>query len=135
MKRFVVLAGVALLAACGAKKEAATPEVAATNTMDNAMAVAPAVVTANGATPGKYDVTEADGSKHISELKADGTYQDWQGDKATEQGTGAVKDGKTCFVPQGKAEQCYTEGARAADGSFSATGADGKVAQGKPHAG
>ena len=52
-----------------------------------------------------------------------------------EKGKWAVKDGKTCFDDDGaKPEVCYTDSAPAADGSFTATEADGKVTQVKPHA-
>jgi hypothetical protein len=138
MKKFVLLAGVALLAACGTKEpapeatatdatatEAATPAVAATG-----------ATTANGAGPGSYDVTHPDGTTGVDTLQADGTYVSRDAsDKVVEKGTWASKDGKTCFIPEGKTEECYTEGARAADGSFDATGPDGKVTKVKPHVG
>ena len=132
MKKLILLAGVALLAACGGKSDTAT-EAAAT---ESAMATAAATVTpVASATPGVYDVTYPDGSKSMDALMDDGTYvsRDPSG-KVVDKGAWAIKDGKTCFTPEGKAEECYTESARAADGSFSATGADGKVTQVKPHA-
>ena len=130
MNKFVLLASVALLASCGAKKD----DAAAGTATDAAMATEAATAPVVSATPGVYDVTNPDGTKSMDALMDDGTYvsRDSAG-KVSDKGTWASKDGKTCFTPQGKAEACYTEGARAADGSFSATGADGKVTQVAPH--
>jgi len=142
MKKLALLAGVALLAACGSKQEAASPEAAASDTMPidvsagTAATPAAGATTANGSPVGSYDVTMPDGKTGTSTLLADGTYVDRDtNDKVTQKGTWSVKEGKTCFVPEGKPEECYTEGARNADGSFDAVGPDGKVTKVKPHAG
>jgi hypothetical protein len=132
MKHLILLAGVALLASCGSK----TDEPAAGAATEEAMPADAAATPAMSATPGSYDVTQADGTVGVDTLMADGTYVSRDAnDKVTEKGTWASKDGKTCFTPEGKSEMCYTEGARAADGSFDATGPDGKVTHVKPHAG
>ena len=126
MKKLILLAGIAALAACSGKEPAAEETTAAE------VAAAPAVT----ATPGSYDVTGPDGAKLVATLMADGTYVDRdEAGKVLEKGTWATKDGKTCFDDEGdKAEVCYTDSAPAADGSFTATEADGKVTQVKPHA-
>jgi hypothetical protein len=130
MNKLILLAGVALLASCGSKSEAPAP--AAT---EEAMAADTAAPMA-AATPGSYDVTMPDGKTGVDTLMADGTYVSRDpNDKVTEKGTWVSKDGKTCFTPEGKSETCYTETARNADGSFDATGPDGKVTKVKPHAG
>ena len=134
MKNLALLVGVALLASCGAKKEAAAPDAMASAdaTMPMDAGASPA---ATGPTAGSYDVTGPDGSKSVTTIMADGTYVDRDAkDKVIEKGMVARKDGKTCFTPAGKTETCYTDGAVAADGSFTATAADGKVTQVKPHA-
>ena len=138
MKTFALLAGVALLAACSQKTDDTAADVAASDAAAMPADVeASGPATANGATPGSYDVTNPDGSTTVSTLVADGTYVDRDAaGKVTEKGAWAVKDGKTCFDAEGDvAEVCYTEGARNADGSFDATGPDGKVTKVKPHAG
>ena len=135
MKKLALIAGVALLASCGSKEPApeATATADASMPMDAAAGASSAPVAS--ATPGSYDVTGPDGTKTVDTLMADGTYVTRDpSDKVTDKGSWTSKDGKTCFTPEGKAEICYAEGARAADGSFSATGADGKVTQVKPHA-
>lgn len=131
MKKLMLLASIAALAACSGKQPAAEDTAAAEAPATEAVAAAPAP----SPTPGSYDVTLPDGTKVVDTLMADGNYVTRDAaDKVTVKGTWAVKDGKTCFVPEGKAEECYAEGARGADGSFSATGADGKITQVKPHA-
>jgi hypothetical protein len=128
-----VLAGIALLAGCGEGREAATPTDAATEAMPIEAAspetAATGMTTANGTTPGTYDVTAPDGTKMVSTLNADGTYQDTDAaGKVAEKGMWAVKDGRTCFDPEGdKAETCFSEGTRAADGSFEAKDDKGQV--------
>ena len=132
MKKLVLLAGIALLASCGSKEPA--PEATATADASMPMDAASAAPVA-AATPGSYDVTAPDGTKTVDTLMADGTYVTRDlSDKVTDKGTWTSKDGKTCFTAAGKTEMCYSESAHAADGSFSATGADGKVTQVKPHA-
>ena len=132
MKAFALLAGVAMLASCGSKTDEA-PAGAATEEAMPADAGSPAAEMTPAA--GSYDVTSPDGKMSVDTLMDDGTYvsRDEAG-KVTEKGKWAVKDGKTCFTPEGQAETCFTEGARAADGSFEATGPDGKVTKVKPHA-
>ena len=132
MKRLaIIVAPLALLAACEARDDAA-PDATATETMPVDAAATPA---AAGPTPGSYDVTAPDGTKTVDTLMADGTYvsRDAQ-DKVVEKGAWAVKDGKTCFTPEGKTETCYTESTPAADGSFTATGPDGTSVTVKPRA-
>ena len=131
MKKLILLAGIAALAACTGKERAAE-ETATAEAPAAAVAAAPAV----GPTPGSYDVTGPDGTKLVATLMADGTYVDRdEAGKVLEKGKWAAKGGKTCFDDEGdKAEVCYTDSAPAADGSFTATEADGKVTQVKPHA-
>ena len=131
MKKLILLAGIAALAAC-TSKEPAAEETAAAEAPAAAVAAAPAAAP----TPGSYDVTGPDGTKLVATLMADGTYVDRdEAGKVLEKGKWAAKDGKTCFDDEGaKAEVCYTDSAPAADGSFTATEADGKVTQVKPHA-
>ena len=132
MKKLALIAGLALLASCGSKEPAPEATASADATMPMDAAASPAAV---AAAPGSYDVTGPDGTKTVDTLMADGTFVSRDAsDKVIDKGTWRSSDGKTCFTSEGKTELCYTEGARAADGSFSATGADGKVTQVKPHA-
>ena len=125
MKRFALLAGIALLAACSEKEEAAaSPEAAASDAMPMDAGASPAV---GGGVPGTYDVTQADGSKLVATLNADGTYQRDFGDRV-EKGTYFFKGNQTCFDPEGDAgENCNTRGPAAADGNFDSTDPKGAV--------
>ena len=129
MKKILLVASFALLASCSGKNDTA----AAPDATESAAATT--AVAATGPVPGDYDVTGPDGTKLVATLAADGTYVDHDpAGKELEKGTWAVKEGKTCFMPAGKAEVCYTDSAPAADGSFTATDAKGAVTQVKPHA-
>lgn len=132
MNKLALIAGVALLASCNSKAPAPDAVATADATMPMDAGMTPS---AASAVPGSYDVTSADGSKTVDTLKADGTFVSRDAkDKVVDKGTWKGEPGKTCFTSQGKAEQCYTESAHAADGSFTATGADGKTAKVAPHA-
>ena len=98
---------------------------------------AAAVTAANGSPAGAYEATAADGTVTTTTLNADGTYTDVDAAGATvAEGTWAVTDGKTCFMPttEGVTPMCYTESAPAADGSFTATPDDGDPVTVKPAA-
>ena len=139
MKKFVILGAVALLAACGSKTEPAADTSATPAAMGDASAPAmgdasaPAMVAA-APKPGSYDVTDPAGKKSVTTIMADGTFVDRDtAGKVTSKGKVAMKDGKTCFTDEKAVETCYTDGKPAADGSFDATSADGKVTKVSPH--
>lgn len=128
MKHYVLLAAVSILAACS-QQNAAEPAASESTAATAEAAPAPTP------TAGTYDVSMPDGTKGVSILNADGSYEDQDaGGKTTAKGTWAMKDGKTCFMPEGKAEECFAESARAADGSFTATDAKGATVQVTPRA-
>lgn len=118
MKKLVFLSLVCALAACKAEP-AKEPAAADTAT---APATEAAATVANGTQVGMFEVTMKDGSTITADIKADGTYSDMDASgKVTASGKWAVKDGKTCFMPDGKDEECWTETAPGPDGSFTAT--------------
>jgi hypothetical protein len=126
MKKLLLVAGFAALAACGQKQEPAASEdtnaTVAEADANAADANAAGMVTANGSLPGTYEVTMKDGSKGQSTLNPDGTYVDKDSDGSESKGTWNVAGGKTCFDPEGdEGPTCYTETSTAADGSFTAT--------------
>jgi hypothetical protein len=123
MKKLLLIAGFAALAACGQKQEPAATEDANAMTADaGATDSNAAMTTANGSLPGTYEVTMKDGSKGQSTLNADGTYVDKNSDGTESKGTWNVAGGKTCFDPEGDdGPTCYTETSAAADGTFTAT--------------
>lgn len=125
MKSLFLIAGFVALAACGQKQEPAATEDANTAIAEadaNATVSNSAMLTANGSSPGTYEVTMKDGSKGQSTLNADGTYVDKNSDGTESKGTWNVAGGKTCFDPEGDAgPTCYTETATAPDGTFTAT--------------
>jgi hypothetical protein len=127
-----LLVAAAIAALGGCQKPATTSnetnETAAANSAATAPAPAPAaMVTANGSTPGTYEVTTKDGKKGHTVLNADGTYVDTDPSGKETKGAWNVTGGKTCFDPEGaEGPACYTEGAVGADGSFTATSDKGE---------
>ncbi len=131
MKKFAIIAGFALLAACnqGGKEAPAAEETTAAATPEAAV-----MTTANGSLAGTYTVVDAKGTEGTSVLNADGTFADTGADGKTTEGTWAVVDGKTCFTAKGEGEkpECWTEAAPGADGSFAATSDSGESVTVKP---
>ena len=129
--RFLILSCAALaLASCGKKDEA--PVVVQSDTV----VATDAAVAAALPTAGVYEVTDAAGKKlGTSTINADGSFADDMVGAKRVAGIVKMIDGKTCFDPSGKAEpECYTDSAPAADGSFTATNAQGVVLTVRPKA-
>ena len=125
MKTYLILAAATLaLTACGSKTDAD----ADTTPMATDTAMATPVATtaaATGSMAGVYEVTMADGSKMTETINADGTYTDVMDGKETT-GIWRMDGERACFDPAGDApETCQTTSAPGADGSFTATRADG----------
>jgi len=122
MKKLLLVA-VATAALVGCQKPANQSEANASNTSATTPAPTPAaMVTANGSTPGTYEVTMKDGTKSKAVLNADGTYVDTDPKGKETKGTWNVTGGKTCFDPEGnEGPSCYSETPVGADGSFTAT--------------
>ena len=70
MKNLALLAGVALLASCGAKKDAAAPDAMASADATMPMNAGASPAAAMTTAPGSYDVTTPDGSKIVGTLMA-----------------------------------------------------------------
>jgi len=129
MKNLLLVAAAAA-ALVGCQKPADQSNQAASNAAATpAPAPAPAaMVTANGSTPGTYEVTTKDGKKGHTVLNADGTYVDTDPGGKETKGTWNVTGGKTCFDPEGaEGPACYAETAVGADGSFTATSDKGET--------
>ena len=130
--RLLILSTAALaLSACGKKEEAP-----AAVTSDAVAATDAAAAPTALPTPGVYEVIDARGKDAgTTTINADGSYVDESIDGHRVAGIVKMVDGKTCFDPSGKAEaECYTDSARAADGSFTATDANGLVVTVRPKA-
>lgn len=124
MKRLIPIAAAAALAACSQPAEE-TP--APDETADAAAPVDTVAISqlAGPEAAGTYEVTWADGTMTTTTINADGTYVDMMDGEETAHGTWAVKEGRNCLTPEGGAELCWTDGAPADDGSWTATAEDG----------
>jgi len=140
MKTMLLLATVAALSACTPKAENTTEStntVTTTDSMTTANAATENTTAATASTnetaawtgfePGTYVVTDAKGAKADITIKADGTYSSVDAAKKTETGTFVMKGAKGCFTAKGAAEMCWSNSARAADGSWTGTADDGSA--------
>lgn len=110
MKKLILLAGVAMLAACDNKADDA---VVADDTMadDTVMVDETAAAPMNYA--GSFEVTSVEGeAMGTTTTNADGTYIDTNPDGSTASGTWRLADdGKLCFDEDGEdPEKCWTAG-------------------------
>jgi hypothetical protein len=129
--RIALTASIALaLSACGKKDEAPVADTTEAAVATDAAAVA--------ALPpaGTYELLDAAGKvQGTTTINADGTYAEQMAGAGRVAGIVKLVDGKTCFDPSGKApEECFTDSAPAADGSFTATDAKGVVVTVRPKA-
>lgn len=121
MKTLIALVSLAALAAC-AEPAAETPTPAETVAAE----AAPATTAADMA--GTYEAKYPDGSVHVVVFDADGNFTETDAEGVVTKGLFAVKDGKSCFNPEGDAaEVCWTDGEPDATGAFSSTAPDGTV--------
>ena len=128
MKKIVLVAALAALAACS--KPEAAPTEAATETA----AVTPAATTAETVAAdgkpsvGKFKVTSHDGKVYMEEDKADGTYVGTLDGKVVETGKWEQKDrGTFCFTKDTKdaKQECNAE--KVEGGKWITTNAKGEV--------
>lgn len=119
MKKILVVAGLAVLAACS-QAEAPAPE------PTEEEAAAPA---ANEG-PGTFEVTYADGSVGSVTTTEDGKFTATLGEESGA-GTYTQEEGKICFDPEGddpeQPTRCWTNGDVGEDGSWTSTADDGET--------
>lgn len=122
MKKVVIIAALATLAACSQKTEKAAEADTAP------VEAATATVTDSASLTGDFDVKMADGKMAKTTINADGTYVDTGPDGKETKGKFAMKDGKECFDADGdEAEICWTSTKPGADGSFTSTSDKGET--------
>lgn len=122
MKKLILIAAVATLAACN-NKAAEAPAADSTATSTAAAAAGKSITP-----PGLYSVVGEQGPVGTTQINADGTYVDKAPDGAEVRGTITAKNGMDCFDPDGaEGETCFTMTVPGADGSFQATSTDGKM--------
>ena len=127
MKKIVLVAALATLAACS--KPEAAPTEAATEA-----ATAPAATTAENIAAdgkpsvGKFKINSHDGKVYMEEDKADGTYVTTSDGKVVDTGKWEQKDRNTfCFTKDAKdaKQECNTE--KVEGGKWTTTNAKGEV--------
>lgn len=122
MKKYLLIAGIAALAACGQKESAP----AATDANSAAAApVTPAEFQLNETT---WTFTDKDGQAVQESIDASGNYVATSGAKEVDRGTSAMKDGKACFTSSTdkSGETCWTVQPVAIGSSMNATSDKGE---------
>ena len=127
MKKFLIVAACGALAACGSNEADTTAE-----PMNDTTATTQAGTTDTATASqmaGSYEMTMSDGTVVRQQVNADGTYVDSDMDgNELERGTWRQQGSQLCYDDAGPgAEECWTGGTPGADGSFTATGADGST--------
>lgn len=119
MKKLIALASCVALAACAQGEDDAAVEADAATTAE-----APA----EESMAGTYEATMADGTVVTTIVDEDGNYVDRVDGARVEMGTVAMVNGQTCFnsSEEGSAPDCWTDGEKAEDGSWTATNDDGE---------
>ena len=83
--------------------------------------------------PGTYQVTRAGGEVDYIEIHPGMTFSRVAADGSATGGSIFMKDGKTCFLVEGQAqENCFTDGPRQTDGTMKTTSANGDVSTVRP---
>ncbi|MEL1250797.1 hypothetical protein [Aurantiacibacter gilvus] len=120
MKRIAIAAAALAMAGCG---QTAEEDVEAAATEETAEASVAAI------TPGLYAVGDETTEYGRSQLNADGTYVDMNGEEVVGTGTWSAEGATMCFDPEGddlgQQERCWTNAPPDADGSFMTTRDDG----------
>ena len=124
MKKLIILAATASLAACGGGAE----ETDMSNVDDTMGDTAVTDTAAPGQMAGTYESTADDGTVTMQQVNADGTYVDTVDGEETERGTWRQQGDQLCYDPDGDAgETCYTGSEPGSDGSFTVTGKNGET--------
>ncbi len=138
MKKFAILAASAAFALAGcngaeAPAEGDAPDAASEETADASDVLEGDAPGFEAVATGTYEVTRADGSVDYIEIFDGMTYSRIAADGTATGGTIFMQAGQTCFVVEGEEGQnCFTDGAKAEDGSMQTTSEAGDVATVRP---
>jgi hypothetical protein len=126
-----------VLAGCNnnAGSDASEPEATATaaEVTDNSDVLEGDAPGFEAVAPGTYQVTRSGGEVDFIEIHPGMTFSRVAADGTATGGSIFMKDGKTCFLVEGQAqENCFTDGPRQPDGSMQTTSAEGNVSQVRP---
>jgi hypothetical protein len=137
MRKSILFAAVFALAACnGADNEADDADAGTTQAgeaADNSDVLEGEAPGFEAVAPGTYKVTRPGGEVDYIEIHPGMTFSRVAADGTATGGSIFMKDGKTCFLVEGDAEEnCFTDGPRQADGTMETTSANGDVSTVRP---
>ena len=126
MKKFILLAAVAALAACS--KPAPAPEAVTSETAAATTAAAASVAADGKPSVGKFKITDKDGKVYMEEDKADGTYVTTQDGKVVETGRWSQPNpNKFCFTKDEKDAKEVCNDEKVEGGKWTTVNAKGEV--------
>ena len=131
MRKTIAFAAMLALAACnnaGSDADNADADAAATSEADASDVLVGEKPGFEAVAPGTYQVTRAGGEVDYIEIHPGMTFSRVAADGTATGGSIFMKDGKTCFLVEGREqEDCFTDGARQPDGTMQTTSASGNV--------
>jgi len=143
VRKTIAFAAMLALAACnkagtnsntGADTKAGNANAAATGeAADNSSVLTGDKPGFEAVAPGTYQVTRSGGEVDYIEIHPGMTFSRVAADGTATGGSIFMKDGKTCFLVEGKAqEDCFTDGPHKPDGTMQTTAANGNVSTVRP---
>ena len=110
MKKLTLIAGIAALAACGQREEAAPAENADMNVAEANMAEPAALAAAFKLNETTWTFTDKEGQAVQESIDANGNYIANAGEKHIDHGTSVMKGDKACFTSamDHQGETCWT---------------------------
>lgn len=135
MKKTIAFAALLALAACNnADSDADDASTAATpatgEVADNSSVLEGEAPGFEAVAPGTYQVTRSGGEVDYIEIHPGLTFSRIAADGTATGGSIFMKDGKTCFLVEGKdQEDCFTDGPRGPDGTMETKAANGNVSK------
>ena len=126
MKKFILLAAVAALAACS--KPAPAPEAVTSETAAATTAAAASVAADGKPSVGKFKITDKDGKVYMEEDKADGTYVGTVDGKVVETGRWSQANPNTfCYTKDEKDSKEVCNEEAVTNGVWTSRNAKGEV--------
>ena len=136
MRKTIAFAAMLALAACnnaGSEPDAPDATATAAEVTDNSDVLEGDKPGFEAVAPGTYQVTRTGGEVDYIEIHPGMTFSRVAADGTATGGSIFMKDGRTCFLVEGEAqENCFTDGPRQPDGAMQTTSASGNVSQVRP---
>jgi hypothetical protein len=137
VRKTIALAALLALAACNnadSDPDAGKDDTAATGEVsDNSDVLEGEAPGFEAVAPGTYQVTRSGGEVDYIQIHPGMTFSRVAADSTATGGSIFMKDGKTCFLVEGEAQEaCFADGPRQPNGTMQTTAANGNVSTVRP---